>query len=75
MVKVDKINPANALAAILRIGQMRSELQQAASDDYARQFVAAIREEIKVRRNEGAIRALKQRLAAEPAADRHSREV
>jgi len=63
VVKVDKINPANALAAIPLIGQMRSELQQATSDDYARQFVAAIREDIKVRRNEGAIRALKQRFA------------
>jgi len=63
VVKVDKINPANALAAIPLIGQMRSELQQATSDDYARQFVAAIREDIKVRRNEDAIRALKQRFA------------
>ena len=63
VVKVDKINSANALAAIPLIGQMRSELQQATSDDYARQFVAAIREDIKVRRNEGAIRALKQRFA------------
>ena len=64
VVKVDKINPANALAAIPLIGQMRSELQQATSDDYARQFVAAIREDIKVRRNESAIRALKQRFAS-----------
>jgi len=63
VVKVDKVNPANALAAIPLIGQMRSELQQATSDDYARQFVAAIREDIKVRRNEDAIRALKQRFA------------
>ncbi len=64
VVKVDKINPANSLAAIPLIGQMRGELQQATSDDYARQFVAAIREDVKVRRNESAIRALKQRFAA-----------
>ena len=63
VVKVDKTNPANALAAIPLIGQMRGELQQATSDDYARQFVTAIREDIKVRRNESAIRALKQRFA------------
>ncbi len=64
VVKVDKINPANSLAALPLIGQMRGELQQATSDDYARQFVSAIREDIKVRRNESAIRALKQRFAS-----------
>ncbi|HEX6660430.1 MAG TPA: peptidylprolyl isomerase [Sphingomicrobium sp.] len=63
VVKVDKINRANALAALPLIGQMRGELEQAVSDDYARQFVSAIREDIKVRRNEDAIRALKQRFA------------
>ena len=64
VVKVDKINRANALAALPLIGQMRGELQQATSDDYARQFVAAIREDIKVRRNENAIKALKRRFAS-----------
>jgi peptidyl-prolyl cis-trans isomerase D len=64
VVKVDKINPANSLAALPLIGQMRGELQQAISDDYARQFVSAIRDDIKVRRNESAIRALKQRFAS-----------
>ena len=64
VVKVDKIIPANALAALPLIGQMRGELQQATSDDYAREFVAAIREDMKVRRNDSAIRALKQRFAS-----------
>ncbi len=64
VVKVDKINPANSLAALPLIGQMRGELQQATSDDYARQFVSAIREDIKVRRNESAIQALKRRFAS-----------
>ena len=46
------------------IGQMQNELQQNASDDYARQFVAALREAMKVKRNEPAIQAMKTRLVA-----------
>ena len=41
---------------------MRGELQQTMSDDYARQFVSAIREDIKVRRNEDAIKTVKQQI-------------
>jgi len=46
------------------VGRMRAEIQQQMSDDYARQFVAAIRADLKVRRNEDAINAMKKRLAA-----------
>lgn len=62
VVKVTKITPGNAMTQPLLIGQVRSELQKVAPDDYAAQFMAAIRENLKVRRNEPAIAALKQRI-------------
>jgi len=62
VVKTSKITPGNALFAPGIIGQMRNELQQATGDDYARQFVAAVRKDIKVRRNEDAIKTLKQQI-------------
>jgi peptidyl-prolyl cis-trans isomerase D len=62
VVKTSKITPGNALLAPAIIGQMRNELQQATGDDYARQFVAAIRKDVNVRRNEGAIKTLKQQI-------------
>jgi peptidyl-prolyl cis-trans isomerase D len=64
VVKTNKITPGNALMAMGVIAQMRNELQQTMSDDYARQFVTAIREDIKVRRNEDAIKAVKQQIFA-----------
>ena len=64
VVKVDKITPGNALIQPGLITQMRAELQQAVGDDYTRQFVAAIREDVKVRRNEKAIEALKRQIAS-----------
>jgi peptidyl-prolyl cis-trans isomerase D len=64
VVKVDKIVPGNALLQPNLINQMQTELQQTASDDYARQFVAAVREYLKVKRNESSIQALKTRLTA-----------
>ena len=63
VVKVNKIVPGNALLQPALIGQMRNELQQAVSQDYAEQFVNALRAEMKVERNEEAIQAQKQRIA------------
>ena len=63
VVKVNKIVPGNALLAAGLIGQMQNELQQAASQDYAQQFVAAIRADMKVKRNDKAIQAEKRRIA------------
>jgi peptidyl-prolyl cis-trans isomerase D len=63
VVKVDKIVPGNALLQPALIGQMRSALQQGAADNYARQFIAAVRADTKIKRNADAIQALKQRLA------------
>jgi peptidyl-prolyl cis-trans isomerase D len=63
VVKVDKIVPGNALSQPGIIGSMAHELQQAMEDDYARQFLAAIRAELKVKRNDSAIAEMKRRLA------------
>jgi len=62
VVKTSKITPGNALLAPGMIAQMSSELQQATGDDYARQFVAAVRKDVNVRRNENAIKTLKQQI-------------
>jgi peptidyl-prolyl cis-trans isomerase D len=62
VVKVDKITPGNAMLQPNLISQMQNELQRSASDDYAQQFVAALRAELKAKRNESAIQALKTRL-------------
>jgi peptidyl-prolyl cis-trans isomerase D len=64
VVKVDKIVPGNALLQPGLIGQMQNELQQATSQDYAQQFIAALRAEVKVQRNEKAIQEAKQRLTS-----------
>ncbi|MGZ2411459.1 peptidyl-prolyl cis-trans isomerase D [Sphingomonas sp. F9_3S_D5_B_2] len=63
VVKVNKIVPGNALSQPAIIGSMTHELQRATEDDYARQFLAAIRAELKVQRNESAIADVKRRLA------------
>ena len=52
VVKVDKIMPGNAMLQPSLIGQMQSELQQAVSEDYAHEFLAAMRADMKIKRNE-----------------------
>jgi peptidyl-prolyl cis-trans isomerase D len=64
VVKVDKIIPGNALIQPALIGQMQGELRQALSQDYAQQFLNAIKADLKVRRNESAIAATKKRITA-----------
>ena len=64
VVKVNKIVPGNAALQPALIGQMQSELQQGVGEDYARQFVAAVRADVKAKRNEPAIQAMKTRLSA-----------
>jgi peptidyl-prolyl cis-trans isomerase D len=59
---VNKITPGNALMQPALIGRMQNELQQAMSDDYARQFLAAMRQELHEERNASAIQAMKTRL-------------
>ena len=62
VVKVTKITPGNAMIAPALIGQVEGELSQATSQDYAQQFMADIKRELKVKRNDSAINAFKQRL-------------
>lgn len=64
VVKVTKIVPGNALLQPGLISQMQNELQQSVSEDYARQFVAAVRAEMKARTNDAVIKAEKARLTS-----------
>lgn len=64
VVKVNKIVPGNAALQFGLIAQMQRELSQEASDDYARQMIAAIRADLKVKRNDKAIQAVKQQLTS-----------
>lgn len=64
IVKVNKIVPGNALMQPALIGQMQSELQQGLAQDYAHEFLAAMRKQVGVKRNESAIEAAKKRLAS-----------
>lgn len=63
VVKVNKITPGNALLSPGLIGQVQGELNQSSSQDYALQFVADLKREMKAKRNDGAIQAFKTRLA------------
>ena len=62
VVKVTKITPGNALLQPGLISRMQNELQEALSQDYAQEFVAAVRADVKAKRNEDAIRAEKARI-------------
>ena len=62
IVKVDKVVPGNAELQPSLIGQMQTELQQGISEDYAREFLAALRHEIGAKRNDSAIQAMKTRM-------------
>jgi len=64
VVKVNKVEPGNATLQPALIARMQNELQQAIADDYARQFLAAVRSEMKAKRNESAIATLKARLVS-----------
>ena len=62
VVKVNKIVTGNALLQPALISRMQNELREAVAQDYAQQFIAAIRADMTVERNEAAIQAMKQRL-------------
>jgi peptidyl-prolyl cis-trans isomerase D len=62
IVKVNKIVPGNSTLQPALIGQMQNELQEGVSGDYAREFLAAIRQQLKAERNASAIQAMKTRL-------------
>jgi peptidyl-prolyl cis-trans isomerase D len=62
VVKVDKITPGNALMSPGLIGQVQGELSQAAAQDYAQQFLADLKKELKAKRNESAVQGFRARL-------------
>jgi len=62
VVKVTKITPGNALLQPGLISRMQNELQEALSQDYAQECVAAVRADVKAKRNEDAIKAEKARI-------------
>lgn len=62
VVKVNKVTPGNPMLAPSLVGQITGQLGQAASQDYAAQFVADLKREMKVKRNESAIQAFRARL-------------
>ena len=64
VIKVTTITPGNAMQALSLITQTQLGIARSSTDDYARQFVNAIGQDIKVKRNDKAINALKQRLAS-----------
>jgi len=64
VVKTNKITPGNALIQPGLIVRMQTELQDALSQDYAQEFVSAVRAEMKAKRNEDAIRAEKARITS-----------
>jgi peptidyl-prolyl cis-trans isomerase D len=63
VVKVNRIIPGNALTQPTLITETQQQLQEALSQEYAIQFLAAIREDVGVERNEGAIAEAKRRIA------------
>ena len=62
VVKVNKITPGNALVAPSLITQVQGELNQASAQDYAEQFIADLKREMKAKRNQDAIEAFRTRL-------------
>ncbi|HZU50905.1 MAG TPA: peptidyl-prolyl cis-trans isomerase [Sphingomicrobium sp.] len=62
VVKVDKITPGNAISQPGLISQVTRQLNEAAAQDYAQQFLADMKREMKVKRNESAIQAFRARL-------------
>jgi peptidyl-prolyl cis-trans isomerase D len=64
IVKTNTIVPGNALLAPGLISRMAQELSQGVSEEYAQQFQAAVRAEMKAKRNESAIAAEKAQLVS-----------
>jgi peptidyl-prolyl cis-trans isomerase D len=64
VVKVDHITPGNALGQPGLITEMQSEFAQPLAQEYAQQFLSAIKADVGVRRNEAAIVAAKKRMTS-----------
>ncbi|HYI43121.1 MAG TPA: peptidyl-prolyl cis-trans isomerase [Sphingomicrobium sp.] len=62
VVKVTKIVPGNALNQPALISSVQQQFQEPLGQEYAQQFLAAARKELKVRRNEELIAATRKRI-------------
>ena len=62
VVKVNEITPGNAITAPQLIAQVQGELGRAVSQDYAEEFLNAVKRQLKVKRNNNAIEAFRTRL-------------
>ncbi len=62
IVKVNKVVPGNALNQPALIGRLQNEFQDAVAEEYAGQFMSAVRAAVGARRNEKAIAATKARI-------------
>lgn len=62
VVKVNKIQPGNALNQPRLINEVQQQFQEPLSQEYAQQFLAAARKALNVRRNEDLIAATRKRL-------------
>lgn len=67
LVKVDRIVPGNAATNPTLIAQELTSLQRSASEELALQWLTAAQKELKVSRNEDAIKAARQRILGAPA--------
>jgi peptidyl-prolyl cis-trans isomerase D len=64
VVKVNKIVPGNAINQPSMIAEVQQEFSDAVSQEYAEQFMAAMRKDVGVKRNEDAIEAAKKRITS-----------
>jgi peptidyl-prolyl cis-trans isomerase D len=62
IVKVNRIVPGNATTQPLLVARVQGEFQQSITEEYAREFLAAVRRTVGVRRNESSIAASKKRI-------------
>ena len=62
IAKVDKITPGNALTQPALINELQGEFAQPLAQEYAQQFLSALKADVKVRRNASAIAAARKRI-------------
>ena len=65
VVKLDKVTPGNALSQPSLITQLQRDFQRGTAEEYAQQFLAAIRGDVGVRRNDKAIADARKRILGE----------
>lgn len=65
VVKLNKVTPGNALSQPSLITQLQRDFQRGTSEEYAQQFLSAIRGDVGVRRNEEAIAEARRRIIGE----------